>query len=171
MSGLFNLPLGWKLQRTYNFEVVLPDIHGIPGIFVGSFCQAVDFGPYQLGELSKVRYGAFRKGYAGSLNIETIKMSFLAPVPDVVSLYFEQWQHLIVSPGGYYHKKNDYAKSIYVVLLDRTYVPHEVIELSGVFPKTFPSHDLSSEDENVEKYDLEFNVDTFTVKKSLLTLF
>lgn len=150
------------LQREFNFEVKLPDIGGIPGLLIGAYCQAVKFGQYNMTEISKLRYGGQRKGYAGFFDIETAQFTFLQPYPDVVSAYFEKWRSLIMDNRGFYYHKSHYSKDIIVVEFDRTGLPGGIFRLSGCFPKTFPAHSLSNESDTVAKFQIEFNVDKVT---------
>lgn len=147
------------LQREFNFEIKLPDMGAIPGLMVGIYCESVSFGQYNMSDVTKIRYGAFRKGYAGFLDIEDVRMTFLQPYPDVVSAYFSKWRKLIVSDKGFYSHKSQYAKDIYVVEFDRTSLPGGIFKLSGCFPKTFPAHSLSNTSDAVARFQIAFHVD------------
>ena len=146
-------------QREFNFEIKLPDMGYLSGILVGVYCQSIKFGQYNIQEITKVRHGAKTKGYAGPLEIQSATCTFLQPFPDIVSMYFSKWKNLMVDSNGFYSSKANYAKTIYVVEFDRTSVPAAIYKLTGAFQKTFPAHSLSSESEQVAKFEIEFHVD------------
>ena len=163
MSLLDNI-LGFPrvpMQRTYNWDCILPDVWGagILGIAISKFCQSVNFGEYSIDEIIEMRHGAFKKFFPGNLNISNPKITFVAPIPDVVSFYLHSWKNLIVDKEGFYQVENVYKKNIYIILYDRTGIPANAITLIGAFPKTFPAFNLSYETEDVVKYEIEFKVD------------
>jgi hypothetical protein len=153
----------WKLQRRYLWEVILPDVDGLPGIDVSQYCQDVKFGEYKMEDVAKMRYGAFQKGYAGFFAIDTVSISFLCPIPDLVGEYLRSWKSLIIDERGFYYPKIQYAKVVYVRLYDRDGTISGSFRLAGVFPKTFPAYDLSYEGEDLVKFDIDFNVDRIYV--------
>ena len=149
----------WKLQRAYLFELALPDIGGIAGSDVGVLCRDLHFGDYNMSELAMIMYGAFRRGYAGQFQIETMRTDFLMTVPDIVQAYMARWKSMIVNERGEYYPKMNYAATVYANLYDRDGTEAAVFKLTGVFPKTFPSYHLSHHREEAVTYPLEFNVD------------
>lgn len=149
----------WKLQRQYLWEFLLPDIAGINGMEISKFCQGVKFGEYNMGEVSRIRYGAFKKGYAGFFELDTVSAEFLKPVPDIVTEYFQSWKRLIIDDKGFYYPKQTYAKTCYVRMYDRDGAVSGNYRLTGMFPKTFPAHELSYTTEELVKFTIEFNVD------------
>ena len=148
------------LQRSYNWDVFLPfSFGGIPGELVGRYCQAVQFGEYNINEVSSMKYGAFRSFYAGLLEIDKVSMIFVKPVPDVVSLFFRAWKESIIDSQGYYNPKSAYKKNIYVLLEDSTMIPFDRIILKGLFPTIFPAYDISYESEDIVQFTITFSVD------------
>lgn len=155
------------LQRDFNFEVRLPDIKGIPGMVIGQCCHTINFGQYNISDINTVRWGAFKKGYAGSLDIPPMRMTFYQPLPDMVSAYFTAWKSLVFNSRGLFYPKNYYARTVYVALFDRTGLPVSLYKLAGVFPKTYPAHRLSSQSSRIKEYEVEFRVDNY---EDVLTL-
>lgn len=155
----------WRLQRNYLWEFVLPDIGEVPGVLVSKYCQDVRFGDYSIVEVSQMRYGAFRAGYVGFLEINPVRAVFLKPVPDIVSVYFNAWRRLIVSDAGFFQVKSNYAKTAYVYLYDVDGSLSNSYKLVGVFPKIFFSYDdLSYGASDVVRFSIEFNVDRIVVE-------
>jgi hypothetical protein len=152
-----------RLQRGYNWAFLLPDIDEIPGEAVGLYCQDVSFGEYNISETETAKYGVFKRGYAGFLDISTVKATFLCPIPDLVSVYLGTWKSKIIT-NGFYHPKLQYAKTATIKLLDRTGAASKEYQLEGMFPKTYPAHNLSYREEGIEVFNIEFNVDTVTLK-------
>jgi len=149
----------WMLQRAYMWELMLPDIGGISGLFVSTFCQDIKFGDYGMEDVSSLKYGAFRAKYAGSLDIPDLTLTFLRPVPDQVTSYFYAWSRLIVTDEGYYNPKGNYARSLYVYLYDTTGAITNKIQLVGCFPKDLPGWDFSYESETISKISVTISVD------------
>lgn len=166
-----------RLQRTYNWDVVLPDIsslfgkstgilgsigkvlEGIQGFAVSQFCQSVEFGDYSLNEISTIRYGAYQANFPGLFVADRVRMSFLKPMPDVVSMYFYAWKKLIMDADGLYNVKSKYQKTIYIRFLDSTGISIQRYKLTGCFPVSFPKYMLDYERSGVERVNIEFMVD------------
>jgi len=148
-----------SFKRLYMWEVMLPDIGGIPGSTIGRYCQNVQFGDYGMQEVDRVKYGPYRTGYAGAFEVTEVTMTFLLPSPDVVSAYFYAWRDLVISKGGAYFPKGNYAKVLNCLLYDTTGAEVDGFKLRGAFPKTVPTYDLAYSSEDVIKVPIVFNVD------------
>ena len=148
-----------RFKRTYMWEVLLPDVGIIPGFAIGRYCQDVQFGDYGMQEVDRVKYGPFRAGYAGAFEVTEVTMTFLLPSPDVVSAYFYAWRDIVISKGGAYFPKGNYAKSINAILYDTAGEEVDRFKLRGAFPKTLPTYDLAYSSEDVIKAQIKFNVD------------
>jgi hypothetical protein len=149
----------WKLQRAYMWELALPDIGGLSGLFVSTFCQDVKFGDYGMEEVASLRYGAFRAKYAGEMDIPDLTLTFLRPVPDQVTAFFYAWRQLIITNEGFYNPKGNYARSIYFYLYDTTGAITNKIQLVGCFPKDLPGWEFSYNSEDVSKLSITISVD------------
>jgi hypothetical protein len=160
LDSIFGFPRT-PVQRVYNWDCIMPDVWGagILGIAVSKYCQSVTIGEYNIDDIAEMKVAAFKKFFAGVMNIQNPKATFIAPVPDIVSNYFHTWKKLIIDDRGFYHKAADYKKNIYVVLYDRSGIPANMITLVGAYPKTFPAWNLVYGSEEVVKYDIEFKVD------------
>ncbi len=151
----------WLLQRSYNWQLIMPhDIRGLIGILVSQYCQEVRFGDYSITEISSIRYGPYRRFYAGLQEINTVTLSFLVPVDNSVTSYFYGWHELIVDKEGYYHPKNNYKRDIYVMLYDRTGIESVKFKLKGTFPRTKPRFTLSYDSESVSILTIDMSVDS-----------
>ena len=151
----------------------MPDIwgFGVLGVVVSKYCQSVSIGNYNINEIREMKTGAYQKFFAGKMEIKDVSMTFIAPVPDIVSNYFHTWKKKIVDDEGFYHKASDYKRTIYVVLYDRTGIPVNMLSLVGAYPKTFPDWTLSYSEETVVKYTIEFKVDKIKTGLSAFSSF
>lgn len=151
-----------RFQRSYNWDVLLPDmgfsLGGLIGLGVGQFVQGVDFGDYKFNS-SQIRVGPYNTSFVGSIEAPKISITFLKPSPDVVSLYFNQWKKLMIDEKGLYKPKSSYQKNIYVRFIDSTSLALNKYKLIGAFPLNFPSYDLNYTDSRVTTYKIEFSVD------------
>lgn len=152
----------WKLQRSFNWELILPDIYGFPGFEVSKYCQSVSFGQYDMAELDEVRYGAFKRKYAGQLTVDELVVTMLIPVPDIVGEYFQLWRELVIDRVGFYLPKIAYAKDARLVMYDRDGNTSSQYRFSGVFPKTLPKFQLDYGTEEIAKVEVTLNVDRVT---------
>jgi hypothetical protein len=164
------LPSITDIQRQYNFEVILPDIwdKGLAtiatGWFIGKYVQAISFGQYNIEEISEMLTGPTKKFFPERMNIGSPKLTFVTPVPDVVTFYLQSWKGLIIDDRkdkkGFYFPSNHYKKNIYIILFDRTGIPSNVITLKGAFPITFPAYNLDYKAEDNVMFDIEFRIDS-----------
>lgn len=150
----------WMLQRSYNWQLMMTrTIGGISGPFVSQYCQDVSLGNYKISDLSTVRYGAFKRHYASLMSIETVTLTFLAPVDNSVYDYFKEWRNLVVDEQGFYYPKANYAKRIFVSLYNKTGIQTLMLVLNGTFPLGLPKVAASYSSEDVLKYEIELSVD------------
>ncbi len=149
------------IQRTYNFEVILPSLYNmlVDGWFVSRFCQSVKVGQYDLNSV-EIKRGARNLFFPDSTVLQPAYLTFVAPVPDVVSLYFNTWRDLIINKKGLYGLASQYKKRVYVILFDRTGIPSNMIVLKGAWPITFPKYDdLAYATEDVKKHEITLRFD------------
>jgi len=162
-SGLFTTDFnGIHFQRNYMWEIVLPTFMAgfvpMPGILLSKMCQKISFGDYTI-ESDTTRFGAFEAKYPGGMKIETMKLTFLKTVPDLVTTYFTQWRKAMISPSGLYAPKTKYAKMIYLLFLDTTGVPVNRYKFSGVFPLGMPKYNLDYATNTIISVDVDMSVD------------
>lgn len=154
-----------RFQRSYNWDVLLPDISlpigGLEGFALAQYVQDVSFGDYSISEISKIRVGPYEANYAGLFTVDKVKITFLKPVPDFICNYFYAWKNLIIdSKTGIYNVKSKYRKTIYIRFLDTTGVSIERWKLTGCFPTSFPKFDnLSYKTEDIVTIPIELSVD------------
>lgn len=161
----------WMLQRTYNWQLIMPhNFRGNIGFLVSQYCQDVRFGDYSMRELSKMRYGPYQRSYPGLQDIDSAILTFLVPVDNSVYDYFYSWNELIVDVHGHYHPKNEYKKNIYVILYDRTGVQSTKFVLKGAFPKMKPKLVLSYASEGITTLTMELSVDYIGVESFIGTI-
>lgn len=150
----------WMLQRTYNWQLIMPhNLKGNIGFLVSQYCQEAKFGDYNMSELSKVRYGAYQRKYAGLQDIEVCSLTFLVPIDNSVYSYFYAWNELIVDANGYYHPKSEYKKTIFIIMYDRTGIQATKFILEGCFPRMKPKVGLSYNSQSIVTSTMELNVD------------
>lgn len=158
----------WMLQRTFNWQVILPDnVGSIPGLLVSQYCQDIRFGDYSITEISAMRHGSDQRFYAGLRDIEQVPMTFVMPVDNAVHEYFQNWRNLMVDSDGYFYPKSNYARDIYVFLFDRSGVQSAKFVLKGCFPRTCPPLTLSYTEDSVLKWNIDLFVD-YIEESSLL---
>jgi len=159
----------WHLQRTFNWQLMMPDdINGMIGYLVSQYCQEIRFGDYNISDVSILRYGAEQRFYAGLQSIDTVTLTFLKPVDNSVLSYFYGWYKLMISKEGHYFPKNHYKKNIYVILYDRSGLQSTKFELKGAFVKRKPAYHLTYTEEDILKLEVELCVDNIEIKKGLL---
>lgn len=161
LSNVIGFPSISGIQRTYNWDFLLPDIFGIlvSGMVVSKYCQSVRVGQYDIAEVSEIQAGPFKKRFAGTLDIDTVAATFVTPVPDLISLYFSKWKSLEVDEKGRYNVANVYKKTAHVILYDRTGIPSNIVRLIGIFPTKFPKFDLSYKTEEAHMFEVTFSID------------
>lgn len=151
----------WMLQRTFNWQLIMPhDFRGNIGFLVSQYCQDVNFGDYRMSELSSLRYGAYQRFYAGLQDISSVTLTFLVPVDNSVYDYFYSWSELIVDVHGYYHPKNEYKKNIFVIMYDRTGIQATKFTLKGTFPVNKAAAGLSYNSEGILMLTMTLSVDS-----------
>ena len=149
------------LQRTYNWDVQLPDVGGFDGNQIAMFVQDVGFSDYNLDDLFTLRHGALQTHAAGYFSISTVTMTFLCPTNSLVTSYFSAWKSLMFDVNSlcYFPKANYAMPYAYVNLYDNTGGMVAQYLLKNIFPKTFPKFKLSYSEQEMLKFDIEFSVD------------
>jgi len=151
----------WMLQRTFNWQLIMPhDFRGNIGFLVSQYCQDVNFGDYRMADVTTMRYGAYQRFYAGLQDISTVTLTFLVPVDNSVYDYFYSWSELIVDVNGYYHPKNEYKKTIFVIMYDRTGIQATKFALKGTFPLNKAAAGLSYSTEGIVTLTMTLSVDS-----------
>jgi len=162
---VFQISKNWKLQRSYNWEIFLPDLGGITGVEVAKFCQDANFGDYNIVEVAIMRIGPYQAKYASFFTVEDIQLTFLKPVPDIVSSYFYAWRNLVVDERGYYYPKLNYSKQMYAFFYDTKGNEVGRFKFEDVFPKNLPSYRLSYGESKVVTMEVSLSVDRVYVEK------
>ena len=156
-----------RLQRNYLWDVLLPDvgmsIGGLQGFAMTQYVQGVSFGDYNI-EKTMMKFGPYRASFAGLLTVNEVAITFLKPMPDFISSYFNSWKKLILDKDGLYQPKNVYQKSIYIRFLDSTGIAINKYKLTGCFPLKFPSYELNYDNEEVTKFTVTFAVDQIEIQ-------
>ena len=154
----------WHLQRAYNWGLLMPyNFGGTIGYLVSQFCQEVEFGDYKISELSTLKAGAFQNFYAGLQSIDNVTMTFLVPVDNSVLDYFHDWYEHMIDKNGYYYAKNNYKRSIFIMLYDQTKIESVRFELKSCFPITRPPFRISYREEGVLTVQIALSVDRIIV--------
>lgn len=162
LDSLVGFPKVSHTQRTYNWEILLPDMWSgglILGYPVSKYCQNISFGQYSIGEVVELRSGPLKQFYPGLMSIDTVSATFVCPIPDIVMVYFVRWRERIVDKNGYYFPATNYKRNIYILLYDRTGIPCNTIMLVGCFPIKFPAYRLAYGEESVVRYLVDFKVE------------
>jgi len=161
LDNLVGFPTITHVQREYTWGLSLPSLGLlVDGLVVGKYCQSVTLEQYDIAEIDEYKSGATKQFFAGKLDIATVNMTFICPVPDLVQLYFVKWKKQIVSSSGFYNPSNSYKKDIFIILFDRSGIPSNMVQLKNCFPIKFPQYNLTYEGSNVLKYTVDFKVDT-----------
>jgi hypothetical protein len=159
--GAFLTTKIWMLQRTFNWQLLMPhDFGGIVGLLVSQYCQDVEFGDYSITDIASLRYGAFERFYAGIQTIDVVTLTFLAPIDNSVTDYFHTWYNKMISEEGFYSPKQEYKRDIYVVLYDRTGIESAKFRLKGTFPiSRIPKIRAAYGEEDVLRLSFSLRVD------------
>lgn len=160
-DNLLGFPQYGGIQRAYTWDLILPDLYGIivSGVVVSRYCQSVKFGQYNITSVSEFRVGPFRRFYPEEINIETVGMTFVAPTPDLISLYFAKWKSLILDKLGRHSLPSVYKKTAYIIFYSRMMIPIKSVKLVGMFPITYPAFNLDYTTEEAVKFNIEFRCD------------
>jgi hypothetical protein len=154
----------WDVQRTYNWEFILPDIVGGNGSAISPYIQDVKFGDYNFEDVMNIRHGAYKSHAAGFLNIGDLTITILSPTDKTVISYFEAWKSLIVDSSGTYGYKANYAKTGWLFLMGKRYEETHKYKFINMFPKTFPAYQLNYNDEGMVKFTIDFSVDRVEIQ-------
>lgn len=161
----------WMLQRTFNWQLIMPhNFRGNIGFLVSQYCQDARFGDYSMRTLSKMQYGPYQRSYPGLQDIDSVVLTFLIPIDNSVYDYFYSWSELIVDARGHYHPKNEYKKNIYIIMYDRTGVQSTKFTLKGTFPKMKPKVALAYASESIVISTMELSVDYIEVGSFIGTI-
>ncbi len=160
-DNLLGFPQLTHIQRTYNWDFLLPDLFGVlvSGLVISKYCQAIRFGQYDITDLEEIRAGALRKTYPTGTSIETVSATFVTPVPDLVLWFFSNWKDKIVDKKGRFKIGDEYKKTGTLVLYDRTGIPCNIIRLLRMFPVKFPGFNMAYGTEDAHKYEVTFRVE------------
>jgi len=152
-----------RYQRSYLWDVLLPDIGfslgGFVGLAISQFIQEVSFGDYSIESPNVMRYGPYEASFAGLFKVEPVTMTFIKTMPDIISPYFNAWKNLIVDASGLYQPKANYQKDIYIRFLDSTGLAVGRYKLKGCFPIKFPAYRLNYGSNEVLKVEVQFRTD------------
>lgn len=160
-----------EFHRSYNWDVLLPDIGANTGTILGEdvslFIQDISFGEYNLSDLTPIRHGPFQTHSAGTLEINTISMEFLCPTSCIVLVYFDLWKGLIIDQSDpnnpFYYPKVNYVKNSTVNFYSNDGTNTVQYTLLNIFPKTFPGFKLNYENETLIKFSIEFSIDNIYI--------
>ncbi len=164
-DNVVGFPSSVGVQRAYQWILLLPDLYGIAvsGAIISKWCQSITFHQYDISEVIELKKGLFTLHFPNKWNIERITTTFIAPVPDLVTLYFSKWQRLMYDPYGRVPPANTYKRNAYIVLQSRSGIPSNVIKLIGIFPTKQPSFPLAYPDEKVVNFQIDFSVDSIQI--------
>lgn len=153
-----------EYQRAYNWEIVFPyKIDRIPGPIVSKYCKAVAFGDYSFSEIFEIQKGPKSMFSPGTMSIQNVTALFLAPVPNLVLGYFQEWKKFIVSREGFYFPQRMYKRPIYVRLYTTQGITSATIKLVDAFPKSFYNYNLKYEGQDLVMYEVVFCIDDIEV--------
>lgn len=160
-DNIIGFPASVGVQRAYQWILLLPDLYGIvvSGAIISKWCQSITFHQYDVSEVIELKKGLFTSHFPNKWNIEKITTTFVAPVPDLVTMYFSKWQNLMYDSLGRVPPANTYKRNAYIILQDRSGIPSNVIKLVGIFPTKQPSFSLSYPEEKIVIFQLDFSID------------
>lgn len=161
LDSLIGFPRYGGVQRSYNWDLLLPDIYGVlvSGIVVSRYCQSVEFHQYNIEDVVELKRGIKVRKFPAGMKIDLVRATFVAPTPDVVNLYFAKWRSIIVDRYGRFVPSDKYKRTGYLLLTDRSGIPSNVIKFTGMFPMRFPAFDLDYGREEPLMYHVDFSVD------------
>lgn len=161
LDNVLGFPTLTHVQRNYAWDFLFPDLFGIliSGAVVSKYCQSVRIGQYDISEISEMKIGPYKRFFPNILNIEPATVTFVAPVPDLVTLYFSQWKKMIVDKKGRFNVASQYKRAGYIILYDRSGIPSNMIRLVGMFPVKFPGFNLDYNAQDSVKFEVTIRYD------------
>ncbi len=162
----------YRLQKTYNFECLLPLVGIADPLKVSRLVQSVNYSDYEMTGVQGMRYGAFQSFYAGFMTKREFSISFLETEDHDVKRYLNAWRELIVDrKGRFKHKKGflfGYAKPIFLHYINSQGNTTNVVEFKYAFPVSFSSWKTDYNESSVQKLEAHFVCDTINEIRDLL---
>lgn len=152
------IPLFGELQRTYNWQVVLPDF-GRGDFEVSKYIQSISFGQFEIKYVSEQHVSVYKRFFPDGFDIDIARITLAAPVNNIIYPYFRDWKYRIVDYQGFYGLPIDYKQNIEVILLDGDGKDFHHFKLLQCFPISFPAYKLDFEDEKVLFYEVSFRIE------------
>ena len=153
---------GSDFQRSYLWEIRLPNIIG--GTNVGDpsrvekLAHKLQFGDYTFTP-NTLKVGPLTGFFAGLLGINTFRIDFWIPSPNVLADYFISWKNLMVGSDGLFNVKSKYMANIYLRFLDVNGSVTGVYTMVSCFPIQFPFYAMDYSNNHIASTQITFSVD------------
>jgi hypothetical protein len=149
-----------RFQRSYGFEVLLPQVGWVPGELVAPTIQDITYSDYVMKEPTSMRSGAYKLFYVNDLQDPVLKIIFLETEEGAVRLYLNAWRSLMLTNKGLWRKKlNGYAKNITLTYLTAEGIPLRVVNFRNAFPLKFYDAALSYKENTIQQIEVPFACD------------
>jgi hypothetical protein len=160
MDGDISFLKGQRLQREYNWEVVMPMFLPIPGELVSRLVQSVSYSDYEMTSPAVIKDGAFQRFFAGNLTVKPLKITFIENEMATVKLYMASWKNAMLDINGLYKAKvGGYAKDISLLYLTSEGYPIRQVKFQNAFPINFYEANLDYANNGVLKVTISFVFD------------
>jgi len=151
-----------RFQRTYNFEVLMPDLFPYPGELVAPLIQSVEYEDYNILEPSQMKAGPYIEFYPNSFAKPSLTLTFMETDEGLVKLYLGRWRNRIVDSKGLWGQKYGtlgYAQDIIVTYLNNFQIPLREVKFRKAFPLVSYKAKLDYMDNDILKIQVPFSCD------------
>jgi len=149
-----------SMQRTYNWEVIMPTILPTPGETASQLIQSIKYHDYETDAPQEVRDGAYKVFYAGDLRRPTLEITFLENELAFTKLYFSNWKNMMLDRHGLWKKKiGGYARDIILLYFTTSGIPLREVRFVNAWPLKWYGADLDYAANNIVRVTIPFACD------------
>jgi hypothetical protein len=153
----------YPLQKTQNFECILPDIGANDPTLVSRLVQTVNYNDYVMSDVNSMMYGPNQAFFAGSMKIEEFSITFLETENQDVKTYINAWRGLIIDNQGRFQVKlgynAGYARTVTMNYMDNVGNTTNLLLLSNSFPLGNNALELDYTKSGVQRITVRFRTD------------
>jgi hypothetical protein len=149
-----------SMQRTYNWEVIMPTFLPTPGEMVSQLAQKVRYHDYETEAPTEIRDGAYKVFYAGDLRGPALSITFLENELAYTKMYFANWKNTALDRHGLWKKKiGGYARDIILLYYTTSGLPLREVRFVNAWPLKWYDADLDYAANNIMTVEIPFACD------------
>jgi len=149
-----------RLQRAYNWEIILPTLLPMFGEMVSPLVQSVSYSDYEMAGPFTLKDGAFQSNFVNHLTKRDFSITFLENEFGFVKLYLSSWKNKMLDRHGMWKNKiGGYAKDIVLLYLTVDGLPLRELKFVNAFPLKFYEATLDYNVGDVLKITIPFACD------------